>query len=156
MGDLCIDDSQRGPGVVYLSQSKGIQCSTCRFNKTSCGHIKKLQAELTIASWEYDGIRAVTAGLEVPVIKENYMTIQLLTASIWYKRNKSQSSWSKLMLNMHPQYRDYHQRRSKTTWKHCYGSVVDFLITILYYSTAGGSVACMTRNWFSLASYKNK
>ena len=71
MGDLCINDSQLGPGVVYLSQSKGVQCSTCRFNKTSCGHIKVLQAELRIAavSWEYDRIGAVIAELEVPTLK---------------------------------------------------------------------------------------
>ena len=47
-GALCVDVDQLGTGIVYISESKRVMCSTCRFNKTSCAHIKKVETELQL------------------------------------------------------------------------------------------------------------
>ena len=42
-GDVCIHTDQLGYGVLSVSTSKQIICTTCCFNKTSCQHVQHIK-----------------------------------------------------------------------------------------------------------------
>ena len=42
-GDVCIHTDQLGYGVLYVSTSKQIICTTCCFNKNSCQHVQHIK-----------------------------------------------------------------------------------------------------------------